>query len=165
MKILVISDTHIPVAVKNLPPKIEEAARRSDCCLHAGDMIEYGVFERLSQLTKTYGVCGNMDDESVAQRLPRKQVITLEGITIGLTHGYGAPDKVINSINRIFADEFDKIDVFVFGHSHLACNIKKNGKLYFNPGSLTDKIFSPKRTYGILTIDGKKISAKVVNFE
>ena len=165
MRILVLADTHIPIAAQKLPAKIEEEARRSDYCLHAGDMIEYSVFERLSQLTNTYGVCGNMDDRSVIDRLPQKQIIDIDGIKIGLTHGHGAPNKVIESLNKIFADDIADIDIFVFGHSHIACNIERNGKIYFNPGSPTDKIFTLKRSYGIITIDNKKINAKLVDIE
>jgi len=39
----------------------------------------------------------------------------------------------------------------------------KNGVLYFNPGSPTDKIFSQVNTFGILTIKNKKITGKIVN--
>jgi len=163
MKILVLSDTHIPVAAPHLPPVIEEVARDCDACLHAGDSIEYSVIKRLGQLVQTYAVCGNMDDDDVRLKLPEKKIITLEGITIGLTHGRGAPDAVIANIDKIFADEYDKIDIFVFGHSHIATDEIINGKIYFNPGSPTDHIFAKKRSYGIIEINNKHITRKVIN--
>jgi len=162
MKVLVISDTHIPVAAKALPAKIEEEARQADCCLHAGDMIDYEVFERLSQLTTTYAVCGNMDDDLVAQKLPQKQIIKLGEITVALTHGHGTPANVIEYVKKTFAGEYAGIDIFVFGHSHMPCNIEENGKIYFNPGSPTDKIFALQRTYGMLEVTGKKIKRRII---
>jgi len=51
MRILVISDTHIPVAQKTLPRIILEEAKKASLCLHAGDLIVYDVFEKLNSLT------------------------------------------------------------------------------------------------------------------
>jgi uncharacterized protein len=162
MKILVISDTHIPVAADALPARIEEEARHADVCLHAGDLINYEVFERLAQLTETYGVCGNMDDETAAKKLPQKQIIKLGEITIALTHGRGAPANVIDNVKKIFAGQASEVDIFIFGHSHMPCDIEEGGKIYFNPGSPTDKIFALKRTYGLLEINGKKIKRRIL---
>jgi len=162
MKILVISDTHIPVAADALPAEVEKEARNADVCLHAGDLINYEVFERLTQLTETYAVCGNMDDETAAKKLPQKQIIKLGGFTIALTHGRGAPATVINHVKKVFAAQAAEIDIFIFGHSHVPCDIEEDGKIYFNPGSPTDKIFALKRTYGLLEINGKKIKRRIV---
>lgn len=163
MRILVLSDTHVPVAAKNLPPIIEEEARRCDVCLHAGDMISYDIYNRLSELVQTYAVCGNMDDQTVIDKLPNKKIIKFEDITLALAHGRGAPDAVISSLDKIFEKEYNSIDIFVFGHSHIATDVEIKGKIYFNPGSPTDTMFAPKRTYGILEIHGKKIVRKVVS--
>lgn len=165
MKILVLSDTHIPVAAKHLPAVIEEEARKSDYCLHAGDLTCYEVYERLSELAETYAVCGNMDDPSVFNKLPDRKIIKLENVTIALTHGRGAPDTVMTHVDKTFADQYASIDVFIFGHSHIPLDKEKNGKIYFNPGSPTDKIFASKRTYGILEIDKKKITRRIVTLE
>jgi uncharacterized protein len=162
MRILVLSDTHIPVAAKSLPAQVEEEARHCDACLHAGDLISYEVFERLSELTETHAVCGNMDDDPVEKKLPSKKIIKLGDITVALTHGHGAPTNVMDSVKKIFANETANIDIFVFGHSHVPCDIEEHGKIYFNPGSPTDTIFSKKRTYGILEIDGKKIKRRLI---
>ena len=62
MRVLVLSDTHIPIAQEKLPPIIQKEAKSSDYCLHAGDFISYSVYKDLSSWTKTIGVCGNMDE-------------------------------------------------------------------------------------------------------
>ena len=111
MRVLVISDTHIPIVNKRLPKRIEEEARASDCCIHAGDFISYKVFEDLSRLTKeVYGVSGNMDSEDVTERLPQKRIIELEKVKIGLTHGRGTPAHLIDYVDMAFSKEREEID-------------------------------------------------------
>lgn len=162
MRILVISDTHIPVTADNLPSLIEKEARNSDCCLHCGDFVNYSVFKTLNEWTKTYGVCGNMDDVSIKKSMPDKLILKFEEITLALTHGEGHPNKIIDFLNKKFSQEIQDIDIFVFGHSHSATNTKINGKIYFNPGSLTDKIFALYNSYGILEISKKSIKRRIV---
>jgi len=162
MKVLVVSDTHIPVAASKLPSVIEKEAKTSDCCLHAGDFIDYSVFEKLSAWTKTYGVCGNMDNDTVREQLPQKQIIKLEKINLGLIHGGGSPHNLISYVNKEFSRRFDEIDIFIFGHSHYPLDKEINGKIYFNPGSSTDKILAPYRSYGILDINDSQIKRRIV---
>jgi len=162
VRILVISDTHIPLTVKALPPIIEKEAQKSNCCLHAGDLISKVVLQKLSSLTTTYAVYGNMDDPELKKELPEKLIIPCEEVTIGLTHGRGSPAKLIQTIQKEFTKEKKQIDIFVFGHTHSPVNEEIDGKIYFNPGSPTDTFFTPYRSYGILEIEGKSIKRRIV---
>lgn len=162
MRVLVISDTHIPIAANKLPSIIEEEAKLSDCCLHGGDFVIYPVFKTLNTWTKVYGVYGNMDDSMVREKLPAKQIIKLEEITLGLIHGGGHPSNLIDYINKEFSKEFKDIDIFVFGHSHCPLDKVIDGKIYFNSGSPTDRTFAPYCSYGILEIEGKEIKRRIV---
>ncbi|MDP2922762.1 MAG: metallophosphoesterase [Candidatus Omnitrophota bacterium] len=165
MRILVISDTHIPLAAKKLPAIIEEEAKGSDCCLHAGDFVSNEVFEALSRLTKTYAVYGNMDNSELKKKLPEKESIDFEGVRLGLIHGRGSPVNLIDCIKREFSEEFKKLDIVVFGHSHYPLDKEIDKKIYFNPGSPTDKVFTPYCSYGILEIEGKVIKRRIVKIE
>ena len=165
MRILVISDTHIPLTAKALPPIIEEETKKSNCCLHAGDLVSIETLKKLSSLTKLYAVYGNMDDPEVRKELPSKLVIDCGEVKIGLTHGKGAPAKLVEKIPQEFAQEKDEIDIFVFGHTHSPLDKEINGKIYFNPGSPTDTFFTPYRSYGILEIEGKNIKRRIVRIE
>lgn len=158
MKILVLSDTHIPVAAQDLPEEIYKATEDVDMIFHAGDLIDAGVLEKLKSLKETRAVCGNMDSEELSMALNTKEIINIGKFKIGLIHGYGAPSEIMPTVRR----EFDKIDVLVFGHSHAAMNVKKDGVLYFNPGSPTDKIFASKNSYGILEVTSNKIEGKII---
>lgn len=157
MRILVLSDTHIPVMAKTLPQQVITEASNSQLCLHAGDLVDYTIFEKLSSYTKTLGVCGNMDNEEVRKRLPYKEIVEVEKLRIGIIHGKGAPENLITLINREFEELWDSIQIFVFGHSHQPFCKKIDGKLYFNPGSPTDKVFAPYKSYGILEIKGTDV--------
>ena len=165
MKITVISDTHISTIKNNLAHRILEDIKSSDICLHAGDFTEHKVFEELSLLTKVYGVCGNMDDDQIRKNLPVMRIIEAGGIRIALTHGRGSPIKILNSIKTIFESSYQDIDIFVFGHSHIPLNKTIDGKIYFNPGSPTDKIFAPYNSYGILNIENKTIRRRLIKIE
>jgi len=165
MRVLVISDTHIPIAGDDLPDIIKEEAKKSNYCIHAGDLVSYEVFKKLSSLTKVYAVCGNMDNSSVINKLPKKYIFKLEDLNVGLIHGVGAPSNLINYINMEFFKEFDNIDLFIFGHSHFPCDKEYKGKIYFNPGSPTDKVYAPYCSYGILEIEGKNINRRILKIE
>lgn len=162
MKILVISDTHIPVTADQLPETILSALKNCDLCVHAGDFIDYSVFKELTSRVETIGVCGNMDNVSVRKQLPEKQIITAEDVRLGLIHGRGAPDNLPLYVRDRFDEEWDDLDGVIFGHSHKPFNKTIEGKLFFNPGSAMDKVFADYNSYGILDIHGHKINAEII---
>ena len=162
MKILVLSDTHISTTIDKLPREIIKETKDVDMCLHAGDFTGYKLFKDLSHISNLYGVYGNMDTARIKEELPAHRIINVEDIRIALTHGAGMSRGTIDLINQTFKDDFADIDIFIFGHSHLTMNKIVNGKIYFNPGSPTDKIFSPYNSYGILEVNGRKIKRRMI---
>ena len=158
MKIGVISDTHIPRAASKLPDAIYSAFKDADLILHAGDFIEMPVLNELNKLAKTEAVYGNMDSPLIQNSLPAKKIINVGDFKIGLTHGSGTPFNLINKVKGEFQE---RVDVIVFGHSHSPVNELRDGILFFNPGSPTDKIFAKYNSYGILTIN-KEIKGKII---
>jgi len=158
MRILVISDTHIPRSAHDLPEAIYKEIENVDMIVHAGDFVEKEVYDKLKSLRDLKAVCGNMDSGDLRRVLKDKEVFEVEGFKIGLIHGYGAPANLLDTVKG----EFKNVDVIIFGHSHAALNIEKDGILFFNPGSPTDKIFAQSNTYGILETTPKKIEGKIV---
>ncbi|UCD55244.1 MAG: metallophosphoesterase family protein [Candidatus Omnitrophota bacterium] len=156
-RIGVISDTHIPRAALDLPERVYKEFRGADMILHAGDLIEMSVFEKLRKIAPTHAVSGNMDTYEVKEALPQKETINVEGFKIGLMHGYGPPAKIIDTVSK----EFNGMDVIVFGHSHSAFCERIKNTLFFNPGSPTDKIFAAYNSFGILEI-GKEIKGRII---
>lgn len=150
MKIGVISDTHIPINASEISNKIKKYFKGVDMILHAGDLVELSVMEELKKLTnRVEAVYGNMDSSETRATLPEKKTIKAGKYRIGLTHGSGAPESLVERI----AKEFKDVDIIVFGHSHIAMNKKINGVLFFNPGSATDVVFAKERTIGLLELN------------
>jgi putative phosphoesterase len=157
-KILVLSDTHIPRAAHDLPKEVYEAIGTVDMILHAGDFVERDLFHKLSALKETKAVYGNMDPKELRDILNPKDVIRIGRFKIGLIHGYGPPRELISMTRQ----QFSGVDAIVFGHSHAATNIVKDGVLFFNPGSPTDKIFAAYNSYGILEVGDKSIEGRII---
>jgi uncharacterized protein len=159
MRILALSDSHIPVSAKSLPTRLLKEIEKADLLLHAGDFVSIDFLEGLKELCKMKAVYGNMDSLEVRQILPEKELINVGRFKIGLIHGWGAPKMLMEAIKTKFLK--DKPDIIVFGHSHLPENIITDGVIYFNPGSPTDRIFSPYNSFGIIEIDNE-IKTKIV---
>jgi len=158
IRILVISDTHIPRVATDLPARVYDEIKNVDMILHAGDFVEKTIYDKLSRLKDMRAVCGNMDGEEMSGMLNPKEVLTVGKVKIGLIHGHGAPRDIINTVKK----EFKNVSCIVFGHSHKAVNIIEDGVLLFNPGSPTDNIFATENSYGILEITGTKIEGRIV---
>ncbi len=160
MKIGVISDTHIPERAKEIPQEILDAFKDVQMIIHAGDLVDAGVLEQLKKVCKNVkAVWGNMDPAQVRNKLPEKEILLLGKYKIGVMHGRGAPNKLVEMMYSAFKE--DKVDIIIFGHAHSAMNEKKKGILFFNPGSATDKVFSQYNSYGIIEISDK-IDAKII---
>ena len=162
MKIIVLSDTHVPVSAKQLPSQVYDALKGCDLIIHAGDIVELSLIRELEKIAPTKAVQGNMDSPDVKDVLPECLVVETAGKRIGVTHGKGPSFKVIQSAGEMFDK---KVDVIIFGHSHTPLNEKRGNILYFNPGSPTDKIFAPYRSFGIIEIAGGEIKAEIVKIE
>jgi len=163
MVIGVISDTHIPVRATALPAEVIRDLKKVDMIVHAGDLVEKNVLVVLRQICpKVVAVCGNMDSEELKSILKTRELIKIENFKIGVIHGYGPPSELINLVASEF--ERERPDVIIFGHSHSPYNQRHSGVLLFNPGSLTDKVFSSFNSYGLLEIKDK-ITAKIVKLK
>ena len=156
MRIGVKSDTHIPVTTDKLPAGLLDALGGCDLILHAGDLIDLNVINELKKVSKVEAVRGNMDQQDT---LENKKTLNIAGKKICLMHGYGSPKKLTEILKKEFSDQ--KPDIIVFGHSHAPMNQCIDGVLFFNPGSPTDTVFAPYRSYGIIEIDKKEINAKI----
>ena len=160
MIIAVLADTHIPTRAKELPKRLVERLEQVDLILHAGDFVHKQVYEMLAGTKKIEAVAGNMDEDALKIKLPSKKIIQIEGVRIGLVHGCDIPWDLVHRVPANFTKE--KLDCIVYGHTHIPRNEKIGDRLYFNPGSPTDMIFSTTSTFGILEINGTDIKSEIV---
>ncbi len=91
MKIAILSDTHVPSAAAELPGNAYKILEKADAIIHAGDFQVASVIDTLQSIAPFYGVCGNMDDHEIRQRLPVRRIIQLGGFAVGVMHGWGSP--------------------------------------------------------------------------
>jgi hypothetical protein len=160
MKIGVIADTHISDCSGKLPDEVLAAFKNVDLIIHAGDLVDLGVLDILRRLSKDVkAVYGNMDPDQVRKELPVKQIISIGKHRVGIMHGYGNPQMLLDVLEKEFKS--DNVSLIIFGHSHEPLNLKKGDCLYFNPGSPTDKVFAPYNSFGIIEINDK-IEARII---
>jgi putative phosphoesterase len=143
----VISDTHLNSPDSSLERIVRECFFNVDMILHLGDYVSYSVAAYLMDQTKVIGVVGNMDPPEVRDAFPIKDVVEIDKFRIGMIHGWGPPFGLERKIRR----KFDDVHVIVYGHTHRAANHRKEGILFFNPGSAGRSYFG-EPTVGILSI-------------
>ncbi|MFC1703409.1 metallophosphoesterase family protein [Candidatus Omnitrophota bacterium] len=161
MKIGVLADTHIPIQANDIPKKVYDILSDVDLIIHAGDVVNMDFLKRLKEIAEVKAVHGNMDSSEVRKALPDKEVLECNSFKIGVTHGSGPPIKQLESLKSYFNE---KVNVIIFGHSHVPVNETINGILYFNPGSPTDTVFAPYKSVGILEINGT-VSGTIIPLE
>jgi putative phosphoesterase len=148
MLIGVISDTH-----GLLRPESVEALRGSDYIIHAGDVGDPSILERLGEIAPVTAVRGNVDREKWAQKIPQTAVLEVGGVSIYVLHNLDELDLKPQAAG--FA-------AVIYGHSHMPKLEEKAGVLYFNPGSAGPRRFRLPVTMGKLTISNGKISGQIV---
>jgi putative phosphoesterase len=130
--------------------------------IHAGDLEQSDVLEWLGRIAPVEAVAGNMDTREVKATLPAKRVLELGGFRIGLVHGWGPPSGVPGRAVGAFAGE--EVDLIVFGHTHQPGDLELEGMRLFNPGSPTDRVFSPYRSVGLLTL-ADEIETRIIRLD
>ena len=163
MKILgVLSDTHMHDVDKNLAALFESGGIFGACSaiIHAGDFTSASILDFLEERVTVYGVQGNMDESALRRRLPKKRIISIEGLRIGITHGWGAPMHLDQRVYQLFDDK--KLDCIVFGHSHIPVSHFIGKTLMFNPGSYKGRWPFQARSVGKLLIDRGEIRGELI---
>ena len=165
MRIALISDTHIPDAIPELPSQLVERLQSVDLILHVGDLVRLDVLESLQMIAETIAVHGNMDEPAVVRQLPRKRLLTLAGRSIGLIHGdqaceiereylkpgYDYDSSPMNAFYQYLLGELPEAEIIIFGHFHVPVVKRKHGRLLINPGSIAP--CKGRSSFGVLEID------------
>lgn len=157
MRIGVVADTHMPRSSLHLPQALREGLEGVDLIIHAGDWVTLQVAEE--RIAPTVGVYGNNDREDIRTHYPASQILQLDGFQIGVVHGDGVGGTTLKRAIKAF--ETRKLDVVIFGHSHIPFHEEIGGVLYFNPGSPTDKRRQPLYSYGIIETGQKLIASHI----
>lgn len=154
MKIGLISDTHIPGGAMEVPPEVVRALEGVELILHAGNIYTAASLDWLERIApvKAAGSADRDHQYWSDPRVAEKQVLEVEGHTLGVIHelevpGIGGrvypgtiatyyPDSSSLSLDmeKIFGRE---VSIVVYGHTHEVLAEEHNGVLLINPGSPT----------------------------
>lgn len=158
MLIGLISDTHIPDRMKELPEKVFEAFKDVEMILHAGDVTSQEVIEKLEEIAPVTAIQGNTD-RIVGLDLPKTAVVEAEELKIGVIHGEVYPRADTQQLHYL-AKQLG-VDILVSGHSHQPKVEKVEDVLLINPGSPTVPRLAD-RTVMILEINKKEVDVELV---
>ncbi|MFD0670149.1 metallophosphoesterase family protein [Cohnella sp. GCM10027633] len=165
MKIVVISDTHMPRSSPKLPDILLAELADADAILHAGDWTSMDVYPMLSAFAPTYGVAGNNDGPDVHEKFGLKKLLNLGGCRIGLIHGHGANRSIATEKRALEAFKGKRLHAIVYGHSHTPVLKQVGSTLVLNPGSPTDKRRQPQYSFAIVTVADGNIDARLVYYD
>ncbi|GGH40667.1 metallophosphoesterase family protein [Microbacterium album] len=154
-RLLLISDTHVPLRAKCLPDAVWEAVDAADTVIHAGDWVDVATLDALqARAARLVGVYGNNDGPALRARLPEVASVRIEGLRVAVVHETGSAAGREARMDRAFAGD-DRPDVLVFGHSHIPWDsVTPGGIRLLNPGSPTDRRRQPRCTLMTAVVDG-----------
>jgi putative phosphoesterase len=155
VRLLLISDTHVPVRARTLPTQVWDEVDRADVVVHAGDWVDVRLLDEVEERAhRLVGVVGNNDGQALRARLPEVARVTLGGVRVAVVHEMGAKQgREQRALGR-----FPQTDLLVFGHSHIPWDSTMDGLRLLNPGSPTDRRREPDCTYLTLTVERGQIS-------
>jgi putative phosphoesterase len=151
MRVGLISDTH-----GLLRPEALAFLAGSDHIVHGGDICDAGVLEALAAIAPVTAVRGNNDRGDWASRLPESALFPLGEIFVYAIHDLAGLD-----IDPAAAG----VRVVVSGHSHKPSVEQRDGVLFVNPGSAGPRRFKLPISLGELSIDGRVVSARIVELD
>lgn len=156
LRLVLVSDTHIPKRARTLPEALLAAMDDADVVIHAGDWVDaptLDLFEARSR--RLIAVYGNNDHGELRERLPEVQTAELGGLRFAAVHETGqAAGRELRC-----AAAFPDTDVLVFGHSHIPWDTTApNGLRLLNPGSPTDRRRQPTGTFLTATVTDRALT-------
>ena len=147
----VISDTH-----GLLRPEAIDALRGSDLIIHAGDVGNPAVIDRLRGVAPTFVVRGNIDKADWAASLPMTELVEVGGLVFFVLH----------EISQLDLDPADAgLAAVVFGHSHQPLIETRAGVLFLNPGSAGPRRFKLPITVARVRVAGPHMRPEIVELQ
>lgn len=161
VRLLLMSDTHLPKRARELPARLLDEVPRADAVVHAGDWVDTATLDLLADRSKLLlGVHGNNDGPELRARLPEVARAELGGLRLGVVHETGRA----KGRERRCAERFPGLDVLVFGHSHIPWDsVAPGGLRLLNPGSPTDRRRQPHHTYMTAEAAGGELTDVVLH--
>jgi len=155
-RIVAVSDTHLQ-AGSMVPGGVVDLAEGADLLLHAGDFVTLQVYDAFCDLGPLVAVCGNSDSPEVKAILPKRRVIEVEGVKIGIVH---QASHFADTMGAAFLAREMDVDALVFGHLHRPV-VERGPRLLISPGSPTEPRLSAPSAAEI-EVDGVEIRGRIL---
>lgn len=152
MRVGVISDTH-----GRLRPRVLELLAGCDRILHAGDVGEVALLDRLREIAPVEAVCGNTDTGEAA-RLPDVAAGELAGLPFRMVH---RPEDV----DPAWLRGRQAVRLVVHGHTHRPELAWHGDCLQLNPGACGARRFHLPLTVAVLTVIDRRIVPEILAVE
>jgi putative phosphoesterase len=136
-----------------LRPEALAALHGSQHIIHAGDIGSPGILPQLAAIAAVSAVRGNVDKGAWARDLPETEILEVGGISIYVLHDLAKLD---------LKPKTSGFSVVVSGHSHVPKQERRNGVLYFNPGSAGPQRFKLPVSIGRLVVEKGKVRGERV---
>lgn len=159
MQVGVVSDTHfrsLREGIELFEMLLRGPFSEVEMILHAGDLGMTQILDGFFDLP-IVAVRGNTDPEDA--RLPDQRIMEIHGFRVGLIHGWGPVGGLETRVLKELSDP--TLNCLIYGHSHLPVCQWRDGLLWFNPGSPTDRRSAPHHTVGILEF-GTRVSGRIL---
>ena len=147
----VISDTH-----GLLRPEAVSALQGSDVIIHAGDVGDSEILDRLREIAPTFTVRGNIDTSPWAQALPLTEVVEVGRAQFYVLHNL--MDLGLDPKAAGFA-------AVISGHTHRPHVQVRNDVLYLNPGSAGPRRFTLPIAVARIGVNGSHISHEIIELQ
>jgi uncharacterized protein len=146
-----ISDTHGLLRAEAL-----DALRGSELIVHAGDVGDPEILDRLRELAPVVAVRGNVDAAEWAATLPITAIAEAGSVQIYVLHDVQALD--LDPATAGFR-------IVVSGHSHKFGRSERSGVIYINPGSAGPRRFQLPITIARLDVGKTPWNVEFVDLE
>jgi putative phosphoesterase len=159
----VLSDTHIyPHGRRHLPPQVAALFARFGCglILHAGDVNTVETVRELTAIAPVIAVTGNNDDRELQEIAPDRIELVVGRFRVAMVHGHGGASARAEA-RRLYSA---KVDLVVYGHSHIPMMEVEDGTTFFNPGSPTDRRWQEHFGIGLITFVEDRCTPELILF-
>jgi hypothetical protein len=147
----VISDTHGYV-----PPGLQRAFEKVDLIIHAGDIGDEKVLDKLSKIAAVVAVRGNMDFGKWTRQLPETEIVEIGQIVLYVLHIEHRLDVDPNKAG---------FKAIISGHTHRPDVYEESGVTFLNPGSASYPKFGNPASAALIQIQGDSLGVKLIRLK
>lgn len=147
----VISDTH-----GTLNDEVLKIFKGAAHIIHAGDIGSPEIVATLASVAPVTAVRGNTDNSAWSQSIPYKEMIALGGYSFYVLHDLQQLDLEPPAAG---------IGAVISGHTHQPEIKHRDGVLYMNPGSASQRRHGGSLSVGRIRISDNRLRAEIIHLQ